>query len=102
MVIPSNCPAVECWQALFDDSLPAQARARYKRHLETCPTCQARLDHAAAHGDPLLRLARQMGDPTLSPPDVTLAETQERILQGMAGTETAPPEEPDLFFLGPI
>src|SRR5947209_7503854 len=112
MRAPLACPETECWQALFNDTVPADQRERYERHLESCPACQARLDRAEDGGDALLRLARQIGDPTLGPADATLSRVLERLVGEpaalAAGSDPAanaagsPKMEPaDLFFLHP-
>src|SRR5262245_49578091 len=101
MFTPLDCPKRECWEALFNDTLPAEQKERCERHLESCPACRARLDRHTDGPDALLRLARQIGDPTLSPPDATLVEAQERVLQARNPHLSATAEPLDLFFLRP-
>src|SRR5262245_8366505 len=101
MFTPLGCPESECWQALFNDSLPGEQKDRWERHLESCPVCQARLDQHENGEDDLLQLARQIGDPTLAPPDATLVEVQERALQAKVANRPSAAEPLDLFFLRP-
>ena len=89
MSAPLDCPGIESWQALLDDALPPDQRERCERHLESCPACQDRLDRAEECGDALLRLARQVGDPTAAPADPTLAQVLERLHE--AKSRTRPP-----------
>ena len=81
MPAPLDCPAMECWQALFQDALPRDQRERYERHLEACAACRERLERPGEFGDALRRLARRVGDPTFAPADPTLAEVVERLLR---------------------
>src|SRR5262249_19564732 len=99
MYTQPDCPGRECWEALFSDALPAEQRDRWESHLESCRAGQARLDRGE-DGEDLLRLARQIGDPTLAPPDATLVEAQERALEARNPNQPAA-ELLDLFFLRP-
>jgi WD40 repeat protein len=96
MSAPLDCPRTECWAALLDAGLPPERREGYERHLESCHHCQDRLDRAGEGGDPLRLLGRELGDPTRAPADPALVQVLERLREG-----TAPPEPPDLYFLGP-
>jgi serine/threonine protein kinase len=96
-----DCPGSECWQALFNDTAPADQRERFERHLESCPACQGRLDRAEERGDPLLRLARRFGDPTIAPADPTLGEVLGRLLEGKSLDRPASAKPADLYFLRP-
>ena len=62
-----DCPEIDCWQLLLDETAPSDQRERYERHLETCPACQERLDQAEAPEDTLRRRGRRVGDPTIAP-----------------------------------
>src|SRR4051812_42723597 len=90
-----ECPEIECWQALFDDTLPPEQWERHERHLESCPACQERLRRAQPGGETLRRLAREMGDPTIAPADPTLTHVLEQL------RESKPPDQTDLYFLRP-
>src|SRR5439155_968508 len=96
-----DCPEIDCWPALVAATLPPDQRDRCERHLESCPTCQDRLDRAEEGGEALLTLARQVGDPTATPADPTLAEVLERLHEGKSPVCTTLPEAADLYFLQP-
>jgi hypothetical protein len=68
MSVPLDCPPGDAWQALLDAGLPPDERERYERHLQSCPSCQQRIDEGEEGGAELQRLGRQMGDPTIFPP----------------------------------
>jgi anti-sigma factor RsiW len=87
---PLDCPGIECWQALLDPTLPPEQRARYEQHLEACPACQERLDRAAEGGDPLRKLGRSLGDPTVVPADPTLAQVLDRLHEVKGPADPAP------------
>src|SRR5437868_6970494 len=46
MPAPLECPWSECCKAVFDPDLPPSERQRYEQHLESCATCQERLEQA--------------------------------------------------------
>jgi WD40 repeat protein len=94
-----DCPGMERWPALLAASLPREQREQLERHLETCPSCQQRLDQAEECHDELLQLARCVGDPTATPHDPALVQALERLRE----TKGAAPavEAADLYFLGP-
>src|SRR5258708_7224177 len=94
-----DCPEIECWQALFGDTVPADQRELYERHLESCATCQGRLDRIEQTGDALLTLVRQVGDSTETPADPTLAHVLERLHEVRSPVHVAPVEPADLYFL---
>jgi serine/threonine protein kinase len=96
-----DCPEIESCRALFSGTLHPDERERTERHLEACEICQRRLDSAEECGDPLLRLGRQVGDPTLKPADPTLTYVLERLHEVKSGTSVSPGEPADLFFLRP-
>src|SRR6516164_1754847 len=101
MDVPLDCPAPECLRALLDETLPPGERADYERHLESCPTCQGRLDRAAEGGDALLRLVRQVGDPKAAAADPTLARVLRRLHDAPSPLRASSAKPPDLFFLEP-
>jgi serine/threonine protein kinase len=97
-----DCPPLECWQALFADTLPPGERERLERHLETCPHCQERLDQPGEFNQALRRQALRLGDPTLTSADPALTEVVERLLQGGGSSDQVTQAEPgDLYFLRP-
>jgi serine/threonine protein kinase len=96
-----DCPALECWQALFGDTVAPELREGYEQHLESCRACQELLHRADEGGDALRSLARQIGDPTAVPADPTLAQVLKRLHEAKAPVRTAPLEAADLYFLRP-
>src|SRR5438270_6203166 len=84
MATPPDYLSLEFLEALLADALPAEQRERYVRHLETCPLCQERLDRAEEHEDALVRLARQVGDPSVTLADPTLTQVLERLHEELA------------------
>jgi serine/threonine-protein kinase len=100
MAAPLGCPASTSWQLLFADSVPADERERFERHLESCPACQARLDRAAEDED-LLDLAREVGDPTLAQADTTLVQVVDQLLKAKGANSSTAVEAVDLSFLRP-
>src|SRR5436305_13211422 len=100
MSAPPDCPGIDSWPALLAAALPAEERRRCERHLGSCPACQERLDQAAER-DELVRLARQVGDPTAVPPDPTLAEVLQSLHRAKAPAHEAAEGGPDLYFLRP-
>jgi serine/threonine-protein kinase len=111
--VPLKCPGTDDWQALDAVSLSPEQWEPYERHLESCPVCQERIDQAEARGEALLGLARQVGDPTVAPPDPTLVQVLERLHEGKPPEKTTagpadlhflrPTDRPDLLgMLGPF
>ncbi|HEV3116442.1 MAG TPA: protein kinase [Gemmataceae bacterium] len=92
---------MESWPGLLATELPPEHQERLEKHLERCAPCQERLHRAEVHGDPLLEVARKLGDPTTLATDRTLAEALERIHQEVKSPlrSAAPPI--DLYFLEP-
>ena len=101
MPAPLDCPGIECWQALFGDTLPPEQRERCERHLESCPACQERLDRAEECGDACAGLARQVGDPTAAPADPTLDSVPGAAARSEVARTGTPAEPADLYFLRP-
>jgi serine/threonine protein kinase len=96
-----DCPQVECWQALFADTVPPDQRESYESHLESCPACQERLDRAEEEGNALRKLARRLGDPTTAVADPTLEQFLGRLHEEKPPDRSAPAEPADLYFLRP-
>src|SRR5437016_2698805 len=101
MAASHECPGIESWRSLFSGTLQADERERAERHLESCEVCQGRLDQAEEYGDPLLRLGRQVGDPTLAADDPTLTHVLERLHEVRSSLRAGLTEPADLFFLRP-
>src|SRR5947209_20028261 len=99
MPAPLDCPRLESWPALLDAAAPPDQRARYERHLESCSACQEGLDRPGDVNDPLRRLGRQVGDPTVAPGDPALAQVLERLYEVPSPVRTASLGAPDLYFL---
>jgi serine/threonine protein kinase len=93
-VATPDCPALEDWQALFNETLPSEQREKYERHLEGCATCQDLLDQADEGA--LRTTGRRLGDPTLAPANPSLVQVLKRLEKMPEG-----PEPPDLYFLRP-
>jgi serine/threonine protein kinase len=98
---PRDCPAIDSWEALLDDAVPPDQRARHERHLESCSACQARLDRGEDCAGALRRLGWRDGDPTVAPTEPALVRVLERLHEGKPRS-TAPGAGPaDLSFLRP-
>jgi hypothetical protein len=89
-----DCPGLDCWQYVLGDSMSADERGPYERHLEACPLCQEQVHRADDSIAELRELGRRLGDPTVVPVDPTLLQT----LQRLHGRE-ALQEPADLSFL---
>jgi serine/threonine protein kinase len=74
---------------------------RCARHLTSCAACQVRLVRIEEGEDRLLRLARQLGDPTVAPLDPNLTRIRERLHEVESPVRSAPAEPADLDFLQP-
>src|SRR5438874_13757522 len=96
-----HCPEIACWPALVAATLPPDQRERCERHLESCTACQEHLDRAEEEGEPLLRLAREIGDPTAVAADPTLSQILDRLHDFKSPVRTCWPEPADLYFLRP-
>jgi hypothetical protein len=100
MPAPGDCPRIEDWQEMLADAAAPEQWQAYERHLESCPQCQARLDRGVPAEEPLVRLGRQLGDPTQTPADPALELCLRRLRDTREGDETG--ERPtELYFLGP-
>jgi len=96
-----DCPEIECWQALLDDTVAATERECYEQHLESCPACQERLRRMEDDEDDIRRLGRQIGDPSAAPADPTLLQILGRLHEAKVLPRTGPLEPADLYFLRP-
>jgi serine/threonine protein kinase len=101
MSAPLDCPAVEGWQAVLDETVPPEQRERYERHLESCPACQARLDRAEGCDDTMRHFFRQAGSSGAEPADPTLEQLLERMADATYLGRTAAADPIDLDFLRP-
>jgi len=101
MAAPRDCPGIECWQALFGNTVTPDQREHYERHLASCPACQERLDRAVECEGTLRRLGRKVGDPTLVPADPTLQQVLERLQETKYPDRNTLGEPADLYFLRP-
>jgi serine/threonine protein kinase len=95
------CPSLERWQTLLADDLAPDDEDRYERHLRSCPACRELLDRAGEHGDALLGLARQVGDPTSTPVDPVLTQVLGRWHAENPRRHPSPVEPADLPILRP-
>jgi serine/threonine-protein kinase len=100
MSTATECPALESWQALFEDALPPETRRTYEHHLDACPVCQERLDHAEGCGESLRNLVRRAADPTITSAEPTLVQVLERLHESSTTLVEADPAN-DLYFLTP-
>jgi serine/threonine-protein kinase len=94
-----ECPEPERWQELFNDALPADQEERMKRHLESCAACQENLKRTHQCEDVLRSVGQQFGDPTATPPDLTLVQVLERLHELGSPLRAGCDEPPDLYFL---
>jgi serine/threonine protein kinase len=101
MTAALDCPEPASWRALFDDDLSPEQRARYERHLESCPACQERLDQDGLCEDPLRQIVRRVGDPTATPDDPTLREFLGRLHEVTSPLRAAAAAPADLYLLTP-
>ncbi len=96
-----DCPERESWLALLDAAVPADQRAEYERHLESCPACQRRLEQIEESDQAMRHLGLQLGDPTRAPADATLLQVIQH-LRATAGPDRASRDSTnDLYFLAP-
>src|SRR4051812_6816430 len=101
MCLTADCAQIEKWQALPADAPEPAQFEQWTRHLESCLCCQARLECAELDSDPLLRLAREVGDPTLAPADPTESRFLERLQEARSPLTADAAEPIDLSFLQP-
>jgi serine/threonine protein kinase len=101
MSVPLECPEGECLESLAADDVPEDQLEQWEMHLNGCTACRARLDHAAQWDDRLVRLGRQVGDPTAAAADPHVARIREH-LHGLMVLDRATPAAPEeLYFLEP-
>jgi serine/threonine protein kinase len=86
---------------MLDLTLPPDQLERCERHLESCPACQQRLHRDEDGDEDLLRLARQLGDPTIAPPDPSRDHILQRLQENRRAEAGTAGEPPDLYFLRP-
>src|SRR5579872_1530926 len=96
-----DCPEMECWRALFDDAVDPEERRHYERHLESCPSCQQRLDRANDCGEAMRTLVQRVGNPSALALESTLVPVLDRLRETKAPLSGPPAELPDLYFLQP-
>jgi serine/threonine protein kinase len=96
-----DCPGIECWQLLFNESATPEEWEFYEQHLESCPACQERLDQAQDVADILRQQARRLGDPTRATADPTLARVVTFLCEQYGSERMGPVEPADLSFLRP-
>jgi serine/threonine protein kinase len=101
MLASLDCPEVERWQILFADQATPEQWGHYERHLESCATCQERIDQAETAGDLLRQQAQRLGDPTRAPSDPMLDQVVARLCERKGQERAAPVETADLYFLRP-
>src|SRR5438270_455494 len=101
MVTAPECPDRETWKALLEHALPPSQYERIEQHIDSCVTCQERIDRDASPQDEVLQLARRVGDPSTVPVDLELSQVLER-LRGASDFYPESSDEPaDLYFLRP-
>ena len=64
------CPELKFVQAYLDDRLPAEERASFERHLNTCPQCRKEMQAFRGVSTAL----REVGGQQLPPLDVAAVE----------------------------
>jgi hypothetical protein len=101
MPAPRDCPRIEDWHELLGADTAPERWRDYERHLETCPYCQDRLDRGVGPEEPLARLGRQMGDPTLTPADPALRLCLRRLLDSRGTDDASGTRAEELYFLRP-
>jgi serine/threonine-protein kinase len=95
MTIPLGCPELTD-RRLSADEPPSD---EWQHHLESCPACQERLDHADACAESITRILRQAGDPTVGSSDWSLLHVMDRLCDAWSAGEPEPAA--DLYFLRP-
>src|SRR4051794_15031833 len=98
---PRDCPRIEDWHELLGADAAPERWRDYERHLETCPLCQDRLDRGVTPEEPLARLGRQLGDPTLTPADPALRLCLRRLLDCRETDDGSDTRAGELYFLRP-
>jgi hypothetical protein len=96
-----DCPRAGHLQAFLGAALPPEQRQEYEFHLESCAACQERLDRSDECRDELLHLARQVGDPTATPPEPALTGVLEQLHETRSPVCAGPGEAAELYFLRP-
>jgi serine/threonine protein kinase len=101
MLASPDCPGIETWQTVLRAALAPDERKRWEGHLEACPACREQLDRMTGGPDDLVRLARQVGDPTAAPRDTALGQVVKQLLAEKPAGRPAAPRPVDLSFLLP-
>src|SRR5712675_2450084 len=96
-----SCAEITSWLLQPGSSLSAEQAKDFEEHLESCPGCQTRLDWSPGPADPLLNLARQVGDPTMTPVDTALNRVVAHLHEVRSPVRSESTEPADLYFLGP-
>jgi serine/threonine protein kinase len=94
-----DCPGMPDLQALLGDTLSPEQREAFERHLESCASCQERIDANLENQDCLKNLGRLFGDPTTAPMDPVLDRVRERLHEVKSPVRSAPTDTADLSFL---
>jgi hypothetical protein len=82
MTETQECPEIAQLPALLgDDAAFEKWWQRFEGHLDTCAACQGRLDCLDLDPGDVLRLARQVGDPSMVPADPTLIQVLKQMHQ---------------------
>jgi serine/threonine protein kinase len=97
----SNCCVSSHCRQSPDEGLSRDQWESYERHLESCTTCQERLDHTQELGGDLQRLGREIGDPTAARPDPVLDKFLDGLRELESPLHVGPVDSVDLYFLDP-
>src|SRR5436190_10146158 len=99
MCMTADCLPIDDWKALLTASPPPAHLEHWLHHLESCVHCQTSLEGSEEDAEPLLRLAREVGDPTRAGQDSAESRILER-LPGVLSLLTSAAAAPlDLYFL---
>jgi WD40 repeat protein len=98
---PLECPDLASWETLFGEDAPPEEVERYERHLESCTTCQERLDRGEVCREAWRHLGRRDGDPTLIPTDPWVLQVLDRLREGKGREPSSSGGAPGLYFLRP-
>src|SRR5260370_3307015 len=101
MSAPPECLEIECWEALRAARLAPDEEERCARHLTSGAACQVRLVRVEEGEDRLLRLARQLCDPTVAPPHPKLTRMRARLDGADTPVPSAPAAPAHLVFIHP-
>jgi hypothetical protein len=93
MLASPDCPRIEGWKDVLGDTVAPEQRSRYRRHVESCPDCRARLERT------LLGAVRRFGSLVAEGSDPALADVLNRLYEVGPPPDAAPM---DLCFLAPV